>query len=101
MLGIIFVGFALYSNIKGQDCKEEDVCSGNVFDTFAIINKASVEDYLSIQNYTVLGFVIFFLFLMQCFRYSFRKVEDDCDDAVDTPSDYAMILRRLPPDTAK
>ena len=96
VLGIVFVGWALYSNMQGTDCKETDACSGNVFDNLAIINKVTVEQYLTIQNYTVVAFVIVFIFLMQFFRRSFRKVEDDCDDAIDSPSDYAMILRRLP-----
>ena len=95
------MGWALYSNIMGTDCKGEDTCSGNVFDTLAIINKVTIENYLTIQNYTVVGFVVLFLFIMQGFRYSFRRVEDDCDDAIDSPSDYAMILRRLPEGTEK
>lgn len=101
LLGIVFTAFAFYSNVTGKDCKGTDACSGNIFDTFAIINKTSLQGYLSIQNYTVLAFTIIFLFAMQGFRYSFRKVEDDCDDAVDSPSDYAMILRRLPDGVTK
>ena len=60
-----------------------------------------MEKNLTIQNYTVVGFVIVFIILMQFIRRSFRKVEDDCDDAIDSPSDYAMILRRLPEGTEK
>lgn len=82
--------------MQGTDC--ETGCDSSIFNTFAIVNKVSLLNYLTIQNYTVVGFVVLFLIIMQGFRYSFRKVEDDCDDAIDSPSDYAMILRRLPPD---
>ena len=51
---------------------------------------------LTIQNFTLLAFVILSVFLMQYFRYRFRKVEDECDDIITSPSDYALILRRLP-----
>lgn len=49
----------------------------------------------------LLGFVIAFILLMQYFRYNFRVVEDQCDDIITSPSDYAVILRRLPEDTTK
>ena len=99
ILSIIFCGFALYSNIVTGDCNPSDKCSNNAFDTLAIINKISSDAYLSIQNYVLLGFVVVSLFVFQCFRYNFRSVEDECDDIVDSPRDYAMILRRLPADT--
>ncbi len=38
---------------------------------------------------------------MQYYRYNFRIVEDQADDIITSPSDYAVILRRLPPDTVK
>ena len=96
ILGVVFVAYALYSNSKGTDCAEGDACSGNVFDNLATINKVTIENFLTLQNYTVVGFVVIFIIAMQFIRRDFRKVEDDCDDAIDSPSDYAMILRRLP-----
>lgn len=54
---------------------------------------------MSVQNYVLLGFVVFFLPLMQVIRYVFRKVEADCDSVTESPSDYAVILKRLPPGT--
>lgn len=96
MLSLVFSIFALYSNIVTGDCDPEDKCSNNAFDTLSLINKVSAEDYLSIQNYILLAYVVIFFFMIQCIRYRFRSVEDNCDDIVDSPSDYAMILRRLP-----
>lgn len=56
---------------------------------------------MAIQNYTLLAFVLVSIVVFQYIRYSFRKMEDDCDDVITSPSDYALILRRLPPDTLK
>ena len=95
----MFCIFALYSNIVSGYCEPNDRCSNNAFDTLAIINKINADNYLSIQNYMLLAFVVLCFFIFQCFRYNFRSVEDECDDIVDSPSDYAMILRRLPADT--
>jgi len=44
----------------------------------------------------LLLFVIVSIFLMHYFRYNFRLVEDESDDMITSPSDYALILRRLP-----
>lgn len=58
-------------------------------------------DLLSIQNYIVLTFVVVNIFLFHFFRYNFRKIEEECDDIVNSPSDYAVILRRLPEQITK
>jgi hypothetical protein len=34
-------------------------------------------------------------------RYAARKVERQCDEVINSPSDYAVILRRLPPGTTE
>lgn len=95
VLALVFMAFALYSNIKGGNCNTEGMCT-DAFDTLAIVNKVSEQSYLSIQNYTLLAFVVVSVVVFQYFRYRFRKLEDECDDLITSPSDYAMILRRLP-----
>lgn len=59
------------------------------------------SDLLSIQNYILLAFVVVNLLLFQYFRYNFRQIEEECDDIVNSPSDYAIILRRLPENITK
>ena len=98
---MIFSLFALITNIIGNDCSTLPDCKGNLFNTLSIVNKINKNDYLSVQNYVLLVFVVVYIFLMQYIRYRARKVEEECDDMVDTPSDYAIILRRLPPLTTK
>jgi hypothetical protein len=38
---------------------------------------------------------------MHYFRYNFRKVEEECDNVVISPSDYALIFRQLPEGTTQ
>jgi hypothetical protein len=70
---LVFSGFAIYSNITGTSCSQTGKCS-DIFDILSIINKSNEAFFLSIQNYTLLGFTVLFLILMQFFRYRFRKV---------------------------
>lgn len=67
-----------------------------MFNTLSIVNKINETDYLSAQNYVLLAFVVIFACIMQAIRYYFRKIKEDCDELVNSPSDYAIILRRLP-----
>lgn len=92
----MFSAFALASNILGEDCNQTRKCSPNIFNTLAIVNKIDENDYLSVQNYVLLAFVLLFVFLAQWVRYTFRQIEEDCDEMSDSPSDYAIIIRRLP-----
>lgn len=99
LLGLTFVVFALYSNISGGYCTTLDNCSNNFLDSFSIFNKSKNNSLLTIQNYMVMAFCILAILVLQYFRYNFRKIEDECDELINTPSDYAIILRRLPEGT--
>ena len=98
---MIFSIFALVTNAIGGDCSNLPDCKGNLFNTLSIVNKINKDDYLSVQNYVLLAFIMVHIFVMQYVRYRARKVEEECDEMVDTPSDYTIILRRLPPLTTK
>lgn len=41
------------------------------------------------------------IFIFQFFRYRFRKIEDEIDELVASPSDYSLILKRLPENTTE
>jgi hypothetical protein len=71
---LVFVFYNLYSNFKGGFCSQQGMCSGNVLETFAVINKMNDQDYLTAQNYTLLAFVAISIFVMHYFRYNFRRV---------------------------
>lgn len=104
VLTVIFAAFAIYSNVVGDFCSMEGMCSTgflDFIDKVSIYNKSTSLLFLSIQNYTLLAFSLLSIFIMHYFRYKFRIIEDECDDMINTPSDYAVILRRLPEDTSK
>jgi hypothetical protein len=45
--------------------------------------------------------VIAIIVLFHYLRWTARKLKEECDEVMDTPSDYSIILRRLPPDTTE
>jgi len=63
-----------------------------------VINKSTHTTNLQIQNYLVLALIVLVIFIIHYFRWSARKLEVECDALVDSPSDYSMIIRRLPQD---
>jgi len=89
--------FSLYSNYMGNECYSgTSTCQVNIFDQLSILNKASHTFYLQIQNYLVLALVVVIIIIMHYVRWSARRLEVECDALVDSPSDYSMIIRRLP-----
>lgn len=44
----------------------------------------------------MLAFVVISVFVLQFLRNEMQKLNDKCDFIVDSPSDYAIIIRRLP-----
>lgn len=67
----------------------------------ALVNKQYQISFLSVQSYLSLAFVVFIILIFHYFRYHARKLKAECDEVMDTPSDYAIILRRLPPNTTE
>lgn len=49
----------------------------------------------------LLAFVLFSIVIFQFYRYRFRKIVENIDENVATPSDYSLILKRLPKGTTK
>lgn len=39
------------------------------------------------------------ILFLQFLRLKGRELKKECDEVIDSPSDYAVILRRLPPKT--
>lgn len=101
ILSCVFCLFAVITNVLAGNCDQDDKCSNNIFNTLSIVNKIHETDYLSVQNYVLLGFVLSFILAMQFFRYTFRRVNSECDEVTISPSDYAAILRRLPEGTTE
>lgn len=94
---VIFVGFSMFSNITSTDCQSTNACITDAFTLLSIINKQSNTTYLSIQSYISLGFVVVTILFFHFFRYKSRQLQEQCDEIINSPSDYAIILRKLPP----
>lgn len=90
------MGFALYSNAVGNTCSLDVTCIASAFNIIAIINKQSNIEFLSIQTYLALSFIVVTIIYFHYFRYKARQLQLICDEVVDSPSDYAIIIRRLP-----
>jgi hypothetical protein len=101
VMSIFFMGFAIYSNAASNDCGTISSCIPDLFNTLSLINKRSKSGYLEVQTYLGLVFVIVCILCFQYFRYKARQLMQECDEVVDSPSDYAIILRRLPKDVTE
>lgn len=93
---LIYCVFGLATNIVSNNCKIENQCVFSIFNQLSLINKLNQPTYLSIQNYLLLAFVIFFVLLTHFIRFEVRKVIAKCDDLIDSPSDYAVMISRMP-----
>lgn len=43
----------------------------------------------------MVGFIVAYIFCSHIIRYKFRKIKIECDEIVDSSSDYAIIIRRM------
>lgn len=94
---ISFGCFGLYSNLVSSYCSTTNLCSSSSFNSMSVINKFNKLDALNAQNYGLIGFVAIISLFFFYIRYEFEFTKSKCDDKVETPSDYALILKRLPP----
>lgn len=98
---ITFGCFSVYSNITAGYCLTTAICQNTRFDLLSIINKLNHAEDLRGQNFALfICVVILFVFFLHV-KYETQMVIKDCDSKVDSPSDYAIILRRLPQEVKK
>jgi phosphotransferase system glucose/maltose/N-acetylglucosamine-specific IIC component len=98
LMSVLFMGFAIISNATSNDCGTISSCIPDAFNTISLINKKSNRNFLEIQSYLGLAFVLICIFFFHFFRFQARKLQRECDEVINSPSDYAIILRRLPAD---
>lgn len=48
------------------------------------------------QSYLAVAYVVVVVLFFHYFRRKARQLKQECDEIVNSPSDYAIILRRLP-----
>lgn len=93
---LIFSAFCIYSNVSSSDCQTKSACISDGFNSLSIVNKESNSLYLSIQSYLAVAFVVVSILFFHYIRVKARQLKQECDEIVDSPSDYAIILRKLP-----
>lgn len=96
LLLVIFSAFNIYSNVVSSSCETNTDCVSDAFNPLSIVNKEGDTNYLSIQSYLAVAYVAVAVLFFQYFRTKARQLRQECDEIVDSPSDYAIILRRLP-----
>jgi hypothetical protein len=77
-------------------CKNNDF-----FSKESILNAFTSESVVLIQKYLILGLFIILMVLMQWVRYKIKQEKKLIDEILISPSDFAIILRRLPEGTQK
>jgi hypothetical protein len=100
LLLCIFAIFGIYSNVASSSCQTNPQCVRDAFNLLSIINKRGETRLLSIQSYLGMAYVFAAVIYLHYFRLKARQLEQECDEIVDSPSDYAIVLRRLPSDVA-
>ena len=94
---LVFGVYSLYSDYMGNECSSATTaCYASIFNQLSILNKAPHTTELQVQNFLMFTLIILLILVMQYVRRSARMLESECDLLVDSPSDYSMIIRRLP-----
>lgn len=94
----VFCVYALDSNWKGNSCDCGDSYSSRIT-KFSVINKLGDSRALSIQTILCAAFIIIYFFFNQWLVRRIRKKNVKCDEVINSPSDYSIIITHLPPNT--
>ena len=99
LLGV-FSSYALYSNAKGNDCDCGDSYSSRVT-KLSITNKLNDSKAIGMQTALCAVFMICYFIFSQWLIFRIRKKNAECDEIIDSPSDYSLLISHLPPDTTE
>ena len=76
---VVFMGFAIFSNITSDDCGTISSCIPDIFNSLSLINKQSKSGYMELQSYLGLGFVVICILFFHYFRFKARQLMQECD----------------------
>ena len=79
LMAIIFSVFSIYSNVVSSDCYSSSSCTSDEFNTLSIVNKESNSNFLSIQSYLAMIYVIVAILFIHYLRVTARQLEQECD----------------------
>lgn len=93
---LVFSIYAIITNFKGNSCVVDKLCEDDTFDKLSLSNKIHDNQSIMIQTYLISGFLLLYLFLTQYLIYRIRKNNKICDEIINSPSDYSIIIKNLP-----
>lgn len=99
LLGIVTI-HAFLSNLFSNSCSASgETCGQDFLSLLSISNKLYDEVNLEAQHTLVFVMTAFWPIINQMIIYRFRKTEFRSDFNMQTPSDYAILIENLPPQT--
>ena len=100
LLLTVFSSYALYSNLKGNNCDCADTYS-NRETILSVTNKLNDSKSIGMQTALCAVFMICYFFFNQWLILRIRKKNVECDEVIETPSDYSLIVSNLPPNVTE
>ena len=71
---LVFSIFCIYSNVASNDCETNSNCISDGFNTLSIVNKTNQTQYLSIQSYLSLAYIVVAIIFFHYIRAKARAL---------------------------
>lgn len=100
MLLIMFLALGIYSlasNYDSNDCSKLESISCTDVNKISIPNKVLHEKLYYTQAWVNLGAIILIMISLHKFRRVQKSTERECDRGLVSPSDYTIMISKLPP----
>ena len=68
----------------------------DVFNELSISNKINNSQNMMIQTYLVAGYLLIYMIFSQHMIFRVRQRNEKCDEIINSPSDYSIIVKNLP-----
>lgn len=95
---LFFFIYAITTNVLGNNCSIDSKCISGIFNKISISNKLNDDSSINIQTYLVSLFLLLYIVFSQYLIYRIRFRNDACDEIINSPSDYSIIIKKLPED---
>jgi hypothetical protein len=96
LLIVIFFFYSLLTNLFGNSCEFNTKCIQDVFNELSISNKINDNQSLMVQTYLVAAYILIYIVFSQYMIFRVRQRNDKCDEIINSPSDYSIIIKNLP-----
>jgi hypothetical protein len=96
VLTLVFSVYATISNLMGDSCILSSKCIEDIFNKLSLSNKIDNNQSVVIQTFLIALYLFLYLVLAQLLIYRIRKSNEICDEIINSPSDYSIIMKNLP-----